>query len=484
MTFSDGNNDAGQGSGGVLDNTQIINLALTATNDAPEFQAGETITTTEDGGPSPAPAGEQTLGNLLDGQFNDPDAPAQKSDLAGVALTAFDDQGLGTWQVDLGGTAGWEDLSDFGTISSTSALLLDRDTAIRFEVNPDANTDGATRPSVSIHAVETDELTGGPSLPAFTTDSSSPETFDTDDDVGEFMLAAGEEGRSLVSADPVDIEAGFDAVNDDPTIISDTAEALTLNEDATPGAGTLEANLLSGSPGLADVDPGTTETLDDTTFGAGSITVSLDSGDTGDQLRVDDMLAGIVSGGVSGGVDGSDLVIDLATDATIAQVDAILQDLRYQHTSDTPPAGTRTFTITVADNENLDADGDDADSTNTDQSNTQTVVLNGSVAINSKTTRRRAADDTLSTERRHDVDAVGVGLRLQPARRRDRRRSIGCASNTAAGQRHARTQWQRSCNASDVISQADIDNSNLTYVPPAERERCGFYRHSTFRCDG
>ena len=119
VTFDDGNT-GGQGTGGALADTALIDLNLNDTNDAPSLTDGATVSVDEGSGN----AGEVTLDSLLAANHSDPDG---SSSFAGVALTGFSEQGLGTWQIDIGN--GYVDISTFDTeaggLAAGNALLLD-----------------------------------------------------------------------------------------------------------------------------------------------------------------------------------------------------------------------------------------------------------------------------------------------------------------------------------------------------------------------
>ncbi|MAT50657.1 MAG: hypothetical protein CMK32_05685, partial [Porticoccaceae bacterium] len=461
VIFNDGNADANagaQGSGGAGVATAVVNITLQATNDAPSLSGGATLTTSEDG----SPAGESTLDALLGANFSDPDGT---SSFAGVALTGYDEAGLGTWQIDVG--SGWEDLATFDTnaggLSASNALLLNASTLVRFVPALDANTSGNTRPTLTVHGAETDELSGGPTALAFTTSSASPETYNTADDPTANDLEA------LVAASSVTIDVVINAVNDAPTA-TDTAADIITSEDSSAAAGTAEEYLLSGDPNIADVDPATTGVLDDNTFGGGVITVSLDSGVNGDQLLVNGALAGIAS--VSGGTNGADLIINLAPDATFSEVDAILQDLRYQHTTDIPPTAPRDFTITVNDQKNIDGDGDNAGS-----GAAASVTLTGSITINEQNDPPLGSDNTVITDEDTSYTFVEADFGYsQPGDESDAFAAVRIDSlpgngvlwldGDDSGTRNGSGSEDVSVN--DLIALADITSGRLRFTPDAE----------------
>jgi VCBS repeat-containing protein len=387
ITFTDGNSGA-QGAGGALSTTATVTVDLIPTNDAPILSSGTTITTTED-----TETTAQTFTALVGGEnFSDPDGP---SSFAGVALTGFDAAGLGTWYVDLDGSTGGENWvtldslnTSLGTISASNALLLSKDAQVKFVPDANANTaEGTTRPSLTVHGVETDEFTsdGFPALTfSITGTLQSYDTTDYDADTN----SDGDTLESLVSGESVTIDVDIAERNDAPEFQDGSSSTITtgwsgtITESSVLGTGTPQQQLVPDGTTVYDLDLGTTETLTDTVFGAGTITVKLDAGySTGDVFSLtSNDLDGIAS--VSGG-STSQLSITLEDTATITQVNAILQAIRFENTSDNPPTDARNYTITLS-------DGDNSDGTNTagglasevnEADEALTATLTGSITI-------------------------------------------------------------------------------------------------------
>lgn len=372
VTFNDGNTGA-QGTGGALSDTAIVHIALTPSNDAPSFTSGATISTNEDVNTTTC-----TLASLLDPKFSDPDSAGA---LAGVALSAYDEAGKGTWMVNVGG---WCALSTLmGGINSSNALLLNANTEIQFVVNANANTAGSSTPSLTVFAVESaipagaDDSAGHAPPITLTTVPGDLKTYNTTTDTLE----------SRVSSGSVTINVQIAAKNDAPTF-GGTAFNDTLVESSTPGIGTGLQQLVTGS-NIADLDLGTTATLNSNTFGAGSITVALTGGTTGDTLTLSGSPAGV--SGTSGGANGANFVINLTTSATVAQVNTIIEAIRFQHTTDNPPAGARAFTVTLNDGNNTDAQSDTAGGPNP-----LTAQIAGSITITSANDAPVLADTVLT----------------------------------------------------------------------------------------
>lgn len=358
ITFYDGNGSPNndQGTGGELSDTVTVNMTMTPRNDSPLLSQGTTLITDEEVTTTAA-----SFHSLLSSYFQDPDnltVPAE-NDLDGVAISAFNNAGLGEWQVSLNGTD-WVSLTAIDTtvggIEGGKALLLGGNSQIRFSPISNANTAGATKPSVAVHAVEgaipagsVNDGVGEAAGPiTFTSDLSSPLTYDTTANPEESRVA----GTSVV------VDAQINALNDIPAFAAGSAYTGTLIESALNNIGTTPPQQLLTSVSISDVDPSTTATLTPTIFGAGIITVAISGGVTGDRFTVSGSPAGIVS--QAGGTNGSNLVVNLAATATFTQVNAILEALRYEHTTDAPPSGTRSYTVTLSDGNNLTTGGANA----------------------------------------------------------------------------------------------------------------------------
>lgn len=353
ITFYDGNGSSGnnQGAGGELSHTVTVNMNLLPRNDSPVLTQGATLVTNED---VTTTAG--TFYDLLAAYFEDPDGldiPAE-NDLDGVAVSAFTNAGLGQWQLSLNGID-WVPLATVnssvgGGIAPERALLLGGGALVRFVPGAHANTAGpVTRPSLTLHPVEAAIPSGAVNSGAgeaagpvtFTTDLGAPLTHDTTVNPLESRVA----GASVV------MDAQINALNDAPLFAAGSAWSGTLTESPINGVGTEPPQQLLSGVSISDVDPATTATLSPAVFGAGSITVAITGGVTGDRFFVTGSPGGIAS--QTGGTNGTNLVVNLATTATFAQVNTILEAIRYEHTTDAPPSGTRAYTVTLSDGNNL-----------------------------------------------------------------------------------------------------------------------------------
>jgi VCBS repeat-containing protein len=369
VSFYDGNGlGAGsQGVGGELSATASIQIGLQSSNDSPLLSAGALQEAVE------ADAGAATTAtsvtDLLAANFSDPDGRDGNS-LSGVLVTGFNNLGLGEWEVSLDGSSfvALSSLDDGTAIAVDSALALAADTQIRFSYAANVNTQAlAFLPYIEVRGVEALAPQGAANTGAgqaaqeiqFTADFASEVRYDL----------AGDTSESRVTDTAVNVEASIGARNDAPVVsVSGTTDALYSNgvfagqvpESPVAGVGTAPQALIEvgASIDVSDLDIATTADLD--AFGGGRITVVLADRVVDDEFFLDGApLAGVASESGGSGSSG-DYVITLADDASTDQIEAILAAIRYQDTSDNPPAGTRAFTITLNDADNIDGDGDTA----------------------------------------------------------------------------------------------------------------------------
>ena len=380
VTFNDAGQagiDPGLTADGSSESTSaLVHIGIQPTNDSPTLSAGATITAAEDGDATTA----QTVTQFLGANFSDPDGVSGNT-LSGVLVTGFNNQSIGEWQVSLDNET-WTSLSSLAAVSESSALALSAGTFIRFDYNDNANTQGSTAPTITVHGVEALAPTGAGNTGAgqaaqeisFTTNfTSNVVRYDISTDTSE----------SRITDDSVAITATISASNDAPVISasgSDTGFSSgvftgTVVESPVVGIGTTVQQLLTGVA-VTDLDLATTGNLADSVFGAGSITVTLTDRVTSDVFSLDGSPAGVAS--TSGGTGSTGTyVINLTTGATLAQVQTILEAIRYENTSDNPPSATRSYTVVLDDGNNLDADGDTAGGPEALNSNT----LTGSITI-------------------------------------------------------------------------------------------------------
>jgi Ca2+-binding RTX toxin-like protein len=280
-----------------------LNIAVTATNDAPVASGSATLTAVNED--TAAPTG-QTVSTLFGSHFSDVDGDS----LAGVAITGNATVSEGVWQYFSGA---WVTI---GSPSEASALVLAAGTLIRFL--PAANFNGAV-----------------PALTAYLIDNSGGAVT-----TGAFLDVSVNGGQTRFSDVSVDLTTSITAVNDTPVV---PASATTV------GATEQTAATLLGSVTVSDVD------LDNKNggngdYGGASFTVQRASANAADTF-------GFGSGGLFT-VSGSNLqaagltfatftsvggVLTItftssATTATTALVNDLINHIAYTNASDAPPA--------------------------------------------------------------------------------------------------------------------------------------------------
>lgn len=230
-TFSDGNSGA-QGSGGVLTAAGNIVVNITSINDAPTITNGliQTLASTFADSASSGTLGSVILGGV---NWNDVDSGA----LSGLAIDGV--TGNGTWQYSRDGI----DWTDFGTVSSTNALLLASTDQVRYR--PD--TPNAETASFSFKAWDqTSGIASTNASPSYVTTTSSGGTtaFSTNNAVAQISVISV--NNAPVLAAKLDyaygIEAGtgnlvrYDLAGQSQTIVvAGTAANNALSYDATRG---------------------------------------------------------------------------------------------------------------------------------------------------------------------------------------------------------------------------------------------------------
>ncbi|HEV7317198.1 MAG TPA: cadherin-like domain-containing protein [Ensifer sp.] len=322
--------------------TIVLSTSVTNVNDRPSIGAGTLSPVLED---TASPPGA-TVGTLFSGGYSDA-TDNQTANHGGNAATAFggiaivgnasDAATEGRWEYSINAGASWAQVS--GSLSDASALLLPTDALLRFL--PVANFNG-TPGGLTVRAADT--------AVAFNASTN--------------LLPALASGQTSTWSLAQSLGTSVRAVNDAP-VLSGTPTNPTVVENNETGTGSSipPAALITGAA-LADLDLATTPGLATGVFGAGSVTLSL-----GATYRAGDVLsvAGSLPAGVtaSAGTDGT-LVLTLDADTTVAEVEALIGQLRYSNTSDNPTNynanTTRTYVLSVLDGNNdqgvPDAGGD------------------------------------------------------------------------------------------------------------------------------
>ncbi|MBL8384401.1 MAG: cadherin-like domain-containing protein, partial [Burkholderiales bacterium] len=223
FTYSVQDNGGTAGGGVDRDPTpNTLSIDITAVNDAPTLTGGAGVAlagTDEDS----ASAGTTVASLLAAAATADVDTGA----FTGIAVTAT--TGNGTWQYTIGGAI-W---TDFGSVSTSNALLLAAASTVRYL--PDA----ANAESAGFSFKAWDQTAGSASL---------------DGARGHADAAAGG-GAAAFSAGTAGATIAVTAVNDAPVIAAGTPIALGATDALTPGAAASAAALLDAAT-WSDADLG------------------------------------------------------------------------------------------------------------------------------------------------------------------------------------------------------------------------------------
>jgi Bacterial Ig domain len=142
---------------------------------------------------------------------------------------------------------------------------------------------------------------------------------------------------SLASATPVQVRVNTSAVDDAPQISALNAAGSTA-EQAAPAV--IDADIALRNP-------------DNTGFGTGSLTVSVASAHSGDQLGLLAPLSPAIGtiDPTANGANGAPLKITFAAGVTDAQASQVAQAITFTNSSDAPPAAQRAVSFAVVDAE-------------------------------------------------------------------------------------------------------------------------------------
>ena len=162
-------------------------------------------------------------------------------------------------------------------------------------------------------------------------------------------------GGVILDPSPNTITINVTPINDAP-LFTATAGNPSVTENGTTGGATSvdPVALLNSGAHVTDIDLTTTAALNNTLFGAGSITVSFtDTYVAGDVLFVNGTLP---SGVTTTGGTANALTINLSANTTVAQVNNILEAISYRSTRDNPTVNdtdnARFYTIVINDGNN------------------------------------------------------------------------------------------------------------------------------------
>ena len=250
-------------------------------NDRPTVTGGN-LTATEDvttGAGTLVSALGTTLGfsDGTDNQIAIPGGGDAATAFGGIAITANNTPaGEGTWQYTTNGST-WVDVPTTG-LANNAALILPTTAQLRF--NPTAaNYNGAVTGGLTVHAAD------------------SAQTFATSADISSALTQTGTWSAAQTLGATV-------APQNDAPAFTHTVTNPTFTENGDTGAGTATpVKLLSSSGTVSDIDLSTTPAINGSTFGAGSVTVTLTDGIAGDVLQLDGLAAG--SNGIASITGGS-----------------------------------------------------------------------------------------------------------------------------------------------------------------------------------
>jgi len=324
VTFNDGNT-GDQGIGEALEDSGTLTVTLTASNDAPVLSSGSNLTLPVVAENASEPAGT-TVANLLTSAGGNPITDVDNGTVEGIAVVGLDTT-YGTWEFSLDNGASW---TAFGTVSDTSATLLDSTAQIR--LIPAANLNGTLLDGLTFRAWDT-------------TDENPSGTSGVDVSVNGGTTAYSTTTETVqITVSPVNTAPGFVGLDNTPTFIEGET-AVGLDPDAT--VVDVELDALNGGLGnysgavltVERSGGGTTE--DAYSFAAmGNVAVN------GTNLEV--------SGVAIATFDSANNLLRISlTDAngtipTTALVNEILQAIQYSNSSDNPNADVN-FIFTLDD---------------------------------------------------------------------------------------------------------------------------------------
>ncbi len=202
--------------------TDVIDVSVTAVNDAPTITNGYTHTlsgTNEDTNST----GTLASAILSGATWADVDTSA----LSGLAITGM--TGNGTWQYSTDGTT-W---NNFGAVTSTNALLITSSTQVRYQPN------GQNGETATFTYRAWDQTSGTAS-----TNSTA-----------NYASTASNGGTTAFSSNTATASMVVTSVNDAPTITNGYTHTLTSTNEDTNSSGTLASAIFTGAT-WADVDTG------------------------------------------------------------------------------------------------------------------------------------------------------------------------------------------------------------------------------------
>ncbi|WP_341224293.1 cadherin-like domain-containing protein, partial [Loktanella salsilacus] len=424
--------------------TVVVQTSITPENDPPMAAGPATLPAVSEDAPTPPGA---TVGSLFSGAYSDPTDDRTgttgggdtSSPLGGIAIVGNTATAAeGTWQYRADGSSPWIDIAP-GANSDSNAITLPNNASLRFVPASDFN---GTPGSLLVRLAD------------------SPRSVSTQDISGQ--VGNDPARNDDIWSNAIHLDTSVTPVNDAP-VLGGTGTSASVTESDAPNTGTAPQQIVTGA-NVSDPDIGTNAGV--SRFGAGQITVSMDSAAGYDQLTITDpALAGIAS--VSGGANGADLVITLADTATTAQVNTIVEALRYASNSDTA-SGQRDITVTLSDGNNDNGGGNDAGGPSA-----LIDTLTASVTIIDANDPPLGADNTLTTLEDTDLTfAAGDFGFSQPGGEPDTMDGVRIDSLPAAGAGVLRLNGT-AVTTGQIISQADIIGGNLIFDPAQDANGTG-----------
>ncbi|MGI0481998.1 cadherin-like domain-containing protein [Geminocystis sp. CENA526] len=321
------------------DTVTITSDGITNVNDRPTATNTTISGTLEDNTTTPLIVTGANFGysDATDDQTGITGGGNASSDFGGIAIVG-NTATQGNWQYSIDNGNNWVNVSSV-PVSNSSALILPVNAQLRFVPNPNFN--GNPDP-LSIRVADTTQ-----------TFNSGVNNAGVD--------ISGNLTQTSTWSDIITLSAPITPVNDAPVLNANHGN-LSVTENNTTGTGnSIEpVNLLSNA-NVTDIDLTTTNGLSATIFGAGTITARIPNGISGDILQINPTFT-LPSGiSVSGGDGSNPLIISLADNTTLTEVNNILDNIQYRSSSDNPTnfgaSVVRTYEIFVSDGNNIQAGG-------------------------------------------------------------------------------------------------------------------------------
>ncbi|OKH86658.1 VCBS domain-containing protein, partial [Thalassospira sp. TSL5-1] len=275
-----------------------------------------------------------------------------------------------------------------------------------------------------------------------------------------------QDSRDGFDITPKTVTVNVTPQNDAPSFNDSKAVVTSVNESTDANKG-VPATAIITDANIGDIDLSTTGGLDSGTFGEGKITVAITGADSSEQLTIDtDALTGkaLPSGVVvSGGVNGADLVITLDGNTTRAEVNQILNAIRYSTNSDTFTGGERTITTTLSDGKVSSDDGNAQAGGNAGGPDALSAQLISKITVVEKNDPPLGADQTVTTLEDTDYKLKVTDFNYsQPGGEKDTFKAVRIDTLPDSGTLKLNGT---AISAGTVVSVADITSGKLVYSP-------------------